>query len=144
MLRSLLALSATLAVVNGFHVAPLGAVRPRSVSVFMGVAESAANCLEEGCSIDTVSELLAELKTESAGLNKAGEAASERNKQVIMLIGQLEVLNLDPAANQGEIEKLVGAAARSFSTVDGFDFPGEPLGYSGTPGSTTTAGKSLD
>ena len=61
-----------------------------------------------------------------------------------MLIGQLEVLNLDPAANQGEIEKLVGAAARSFSTVDGFDFPGEPLGYSGTIGTTTTAGKSLD
>ena len=69
-----------------------------------------------------------------------------------------------------EIEKIIGAASRSFSVVEGFDFPGEPvrvhpkpksrtpslarspnaplalsrlsqIGYTGKVGTTTTAGK---
>jgi hypothetical protein len=39
--------------------------------------------------------------------------------------------------------QVVDAAARSFSKVDGFDFPGEPLGYTGKVGTTTTAGNAL-
>lgn len=63
---------------------------------------------------------------------------------MLALIGQLESLNVDPIANKGEIEKAVGAAARTFSVVEGFKFPGPAIGYSGKVGTTTTAGKSLD
>ena len=35
-------------------------------------------------------------------------------------------------------------SSRSFSVVEGFNFPGEALGYTGKVGTTTTAGKSLD
>ena len=47
--------------------------------------------------------------------------------QLLTLIGQLKALNKNPEVNKNEIEKLVGAASRSFSVVDGLDFPGEPV-----------------
>ena len=83
----------------------------------------------------------------------------------------------NPEANANAIEKIIGAASRTFSVVDTFPFPGEPvrlsrpflssvpchpaaacayrmahfnlhrarsqLGYTGTVGTTTTAGKAL-
>ena len=51
---------ALFALASAFNVAPL-AVRRAPVAVTMGVAEIAADCLEEGCPIDMVAELIAEL-----------------------------------------------------------------------------------
>lgn len=33
---------------------------------------------------------------------------------------------------------------RTFKKVDAFPFPGPAMGYTGVPGTTTTAGKSLE
>ena len=41
-------------------------------------------------------------------------------------------------ANKSEIEKMVAAAGRTFSVVDGYKFPGEALGYSTKPSSGNT------
>ena len=104
----------------------------------MGAVEDAATtCLEDGCSLDTLQDLIKELKTE-ASQNVAGNAElSARQKQVLLTIDQLTALS--PDANLSEIEKIVAGAARSFSVVDNFDFPGEPLGYTGDPGSVAAA-----
>ena len=75
LLLSLLSLTA------GFSVAPL-ATRRAPISVVMGIAESAESCLEEGCSVDTVDDLIAELKEESVLLNKKAAANGDRNQQV--------------------------------------------------------------
>ena len=48
-------------------------------------------------------------------------------------VKKLEALLQDPSANASEIEKLVGAAARTFSVVEGYTFPGEALGYTTKP-----------
>ena len=64
--------------------------------------------------------------------------------KMLMTIKRLEVLIKSPEDNASDIEKLVSAAARSFSVVDTFNFPGEPIGYTGKVGTTTTAGKSLE
>ena len=72
---------------------------------------------------------------------KDGSLAKART---LGLIVQLSELNKTPSKNQGELEKIIAGMGRSFGTVEAFDFPGEPLGYSGVPGSTTTAGKALD
>lgn len=58
---------------------------------------------------------------------------SKRNAQVLYLLGQLTALNKSPEDNRSEIEKLVGAAARNFNVVEGFEFPGEALGYTNKP-----------
>ena len=128
----------------GFLVAPLApTVRARAAPAVMGAIEDAAmNCLEDGCSVDTLNDLLKELKAE-ASENVAGDAAkSQRKEEVLMMIKQLSVLS--PDTELAEIEKIVRGAARSFSTVDNFSFKGPAVGYSMKPGSTTTAGKSLD
>ena len=49
------------------------------------------------------------------------------------LVRQLNSLLKSPEANKSEIEKIVGAAARTFSVVEGYKFPGEALGYSTKP-----------
>ena len=132
-----------LALAQGFMVAPRPARTLTRASVAMGAVEdAAATCLEDGCSVDTLADLLKELKAE-AKINKAGDPAAEaRQQQLFVTIGQLETLN--PDADIGEIEKVVSGAARSFQVVKGFEFKGPAIGYSMKPGSTTTAGKSLD
>ena len=117
---------------SAFMLAPLAA-RRAPLAATMGVEDVAATCLEEGCSVDTLSDLMAELKAESKEIAK-------RNAQILFVLGQLEALTKNPEANKGEIEKVVAAASRSFSVVEAFNFPGEALGYTGTPGKTT-AGK---
>ena len=94
---------------------------------------AAADCLEEGCEIGTVESLLEQMKAEKNPSTK-----------MLMTIKRLEVLIKSPEDNASDIEKLVSAAARSFSVVDTFNFPGEPIGYTGKVGTTTTAGKSLE
>ena len=74
-----------------------------------------------------------------------GQAAGSLAKaRTLGLITQLKELNKEPMANKNELEKIIAGMARTFGTVDSFNFPGEPLGYSTAPGTTTTAGKSLD
>ena len=109
-----------------------------------------------------VADLIDELKE---------EYATVKNKEVFTLINKLEKLNKATSRSKktmAEIEKIIGAASRSFSVVEGFDFPGEPvrvhpkpksprprslterplalsrlsqIGYTGKVGTTTTAGK---
>ena len=88
--------------------------------------EMASGCLEEGCPVDLVDDLIESLKADSAALAK-------KQQSMLVMIGRLQALNANPETNKNEIEKLVGAASRSFSVVGGFDFPGEPLGYSQKP-----------
>jgi hypothetical protein len=121
---------------SGFIAAPSLASRRAPIAAVMGLEDVAAACLEDECSVDTVAALVSELKSEAAALSK-------RNAQVLVLLGQLEALNKNPEANRGEIEKIVQSASRSFSTIEAFSFPGEPLGYTGEVGTTTTAGKAL-
>ena len=49
-----------------------------------------------------------------------------------------------PQENKSMIEELVAAAARSFSVATDYEFPGEPLGYTGETGTSTDAFKGLD
>merc|ERR1719262_1233612 len=124
MLRVMM-LVVALAVAQGFLLAPLAA-RPtaaRALTPVMGYEEAAIECLEEGCSVDTVESLLAELK-----------ATKQPDAQLIKTINQLETLLKAPDANKSEIEKIVSAAAHSFQVVEGFEFRGEPLGYTGKEG----------
>eukprot|EP00310_Coccolithus_braarudii_P019256 CAMPEP_0183348498 /NCGR_PEP_ID=MMETSP0164_2-20130417/12991_1 /TAXON_ID=221442 /ORGANISM="Coccolithus pelagicus ssp braarudi, Strain PLY182g" /LENGTH=135 /DNA_ID=CAMNT_0025520107 /DNA_START=45 /DNA_END=452 /DNA_ORIENTATION=+ len=98
----------------------------RATTPVMAVEDVAKACLDEGCSVDTVDDLITELKEES-------KALTSRMQAVLILLGRLEALSGMPEANKSEIEKLVGAASRSFSVVEGFEFKGEPLGYSLKP-----------
>jgi len=95
------------------------------VVVSMGIEETAQSCIEEGCPIDMVEELIEELK------------ADVSHKDIV---SQLQALIASPQANKSEIEKLVAAAGRSFSVVKNYEFPGVPLGYSLKP----TYGNTLD
>ena len=114
--------------------APLVARTPaRSAMPIMGYEDVALNCLEDGCSVDTVDELVRELKQ-----------VKNPSVEVMKMINDLQKLNESPSKNKNAIEKIVAAASRSFSVVEDFEFTGEPLGYTGQPGTTTTAGKALD
>ena len=66
---------------SAFQIAPLAAMRRAPIVVTMGLAEEAANCLEEGCSIDAVADLVSDLKNECVVLNQNGLAGSSRNQQ---------------------------------------------------------------
>merc|ERR550514_126886 len=96
-----LVLASLLSAAAGFQLAPLALRQP--MPVVMGIAESAEACLEEGCSLDTVDVLIADLKDEYKASPKAATFA---------LIAQLEKLNVDPEANKGQLEKLIAGAAR--------------------------------
>ena len=119
----------------GLVLSPLAArpVARAHVAMMVGIEEAAADCLEEGCEIGTVESLLEQMKAEKNPSTK-----------MLMTIKRLEFLIKSPEDNASDIEKLVSAAARSFSVVDTFNFPGEPIGYTGKVGTTTTAGKSLE
>lgn len=104
----------------------------------MDIESSAMNCLDEECSVDTISTLIAELKAESADLSK-------KQNSVTMLINQLSKLVQNPEKNKNEIEKMVAAAARTFqvSKTD-FEFPEEGLGYSLKPTSRKSNSKAMN
>jgi hypothetical protein len=141
MFRALI-IAAAVGLASGFALQPFVArptVRAPAVTMMASITDVAAACLEEGCPIDMVEELIKELK-DAASKNVAGDAvAAERKASYILAIKQLEAL--DPEADKSEIEKIVLGASRSFSVVDTFDFPGEPIGYTGKVGTTTFAGK---
>merc|ERR1719337_816746 len=120
----LMMLATVLALTQGFMLAPLATRTPsRAVAPAMGYQDAAAACLEDGCSLDTVEDLLAELKAEK---NPTAE--------FMKTINDLEALIGSPNADKNAIEKIVSAASRSFSVVGGFEFKGEPMGYTGKVG----------
>ena len=88
--------------------------------------EMAAGCLEEGCPVGMVEDLIDALKADA-------DALAKKQQATLVMIGRLQALMASPEDNKNEIEKLVGAASRSFSVVKGYDFPGEALGYTQKP-----------
>merc|ERR1711959_645473 len=74
---------AFLGLASAFHVAPLAA-RRAPITAVMGIEESATACLEEGCDVNMVADLIDELKE---------EYATVKNKEVFTLINKLEKLN---------------------------------------------------
>ena len=96
-------------------------------------------CLEDGCSLDTVDDLLAELKAASQ------TSSGQERASALETYSQLKVLAAKYAENAGldksELEKVVAGIARNFGTVDAFEFKGPAVGYSSKPGTTTTAFK---
>jgi hypothetical protein len=141
----LFVLALAVGLAHGFSVAPLAARPIARTSIMMAdfsVEDAAIICLEEECSVETVDQLIKEMKVEAAA-NVAGNAAALQRKNVLNnAINKLEALN--PEKDASEIEKIVFGASRSFSVVEGFDFPGEPIGYTGKVGTTIIAGKTFD
>jgi len=133
MLSPIAILLSCLAVANGLLLAPLAA-RARAMTVQMGVSEAAAACLEEECSVDTVEDLIKELTKESNSIDMS-LPLSPRQSAIVSTIAQLKALGAN--ADKSVLSKIIDAASRSFSVVEGFDFPGEPLGFTGTPSKTS-------
>lgn len=102
----------------------------RALQAQLVLEDVASACLDDGCSVDTIKTLLDELQRESQELTK-------RQQTLLILIGRLQVLMKAPTSkneSKSELKKIVGAAARSFTRLeDGYDFPGEALGYSLPP-----------
>jgi len=105
----------------------------------MAIPDVAQVCLEDGCSLDTVDDLLAELKAASQ------TSSGQERASALETYSQLKVLAAKYAENAGldksELEKVVAGIARNFGTVDAFEFKGPAVGYSSKPGTTTTAFK---
>ena len=97
------------------------------------VSDAASGVTDEGdeeCSLDTIDDLIAELQTEVSQMNMA-LPLDARQRSIIATMQQLKALG--PDADKNALAKIIDAAARSFSVVEAFDFPGEPLGYTLKP-----------
>ena len=134
-------LVAILALANGFVLTPFAARSAPRAFTSMNLESQLNECLADGCSVDTVEDLIAELKNEVNSMDMK-LPLSPREKQIVATIKQLEHLGAD--GDKNEVEKIIAAASRSFSVVEGFDFPGEPLGYSGSPTRSLRADKVFD
>jgi|TARA_B100000524_G_scaffold289224_1_gene164231 hypothetical protein len=98
-------------------------------AVYVAALEDAAQkCLDEGCPVDLLEEVVAHLKAESLELTR-------RQQAMLILIGKLDALATAPAskAGQSEIKKMVGGLARAFTKTEDYHWPGEALGYSQKP-----------
>lgn len=104
------------------------------------IADAAEACLEEECSLDTVDDLLRELKS------KSQTASGKEKAKVLEMYSQLKIMSspTDGSINKNEVEKLVGAISRTFGTVEAFEFPGPAVGYSMPPTRAVRADKALD
>eukprot|EP00752_Nemacystus_decipiens_P004691 g4279.t1 len=79
-------------------------------------------CQEDGCSVETVSNLLDQLKAKK----------KELQLQLVTVDDVLEMMgDTSNLAEKGELEKLIEAVGRVFSTNDGSDYIPYPTGYSG-------------
>ena len=88
-----IALLALVSVANGFLLAPF-ASRPlvrAPAATMMGVEDAAAACLEEGCSVDTVEDLIQELKKEQSSMDMT-VPLSPRQRSIIATMAQLKAL----------------------------------------------------
>jgi hypothetical protein len=78
----------------------------------------ALNCLEAGCSTETVEELIASLKAEK-----------NPDSEVATTIKQLELLLATPTPNKNAIEELVAKVSQGFKVVgDSYTTPQEVMG----------------
>ncbi|CAM9730636.1 unnamed protein product, partial [Ectocarpus fasciculatus] len=84
--------------------------------------EMAEACQEDGCSVEAVSTLLNQLKSKKKELEMQLVTVDD----VLTMMGDSSSL-----AEKGELEKLVEAVGRVFSTNDGSDYIPFPTGYSG-------------
>merc|ERR1719506_3351738 len=128
---------ALLSVGHGFML-PLAGRRASVSNInMMSVQTAAEACLEEECSLDTVEDLLRELKATSQ------TATGKEKAQALEMYSQLKFVTVDVDGDRkkNEIEKIVGSISRTFGTVEAFEFPGPAVGYSGKPSHPTTAGK---
>merc|ERR1712224_89309 len=126
---------------TGFLVAPLAARAPRTLAVQMAISEVAQICIEDGCSVDTVEDLLLELKHASqTSSGQAKAAALEMYSQLKTIAAKAD----DSATSKSELEKIVAGIGRTFGTVENFEFKGPAVGYSGKPGTTIISGKAFD
>jgi hypothetical protein len=104
--------------------------KPYSAAAFkpspVSKLKAAQSCLDGGCSVDTVGELLAVLK-----------ADEDPDAQVSQTIAQLEKLLGEPEANKNDIQKVIEAAASIFaeaaSSFSVAKSEGSGLGYTGEP-----------
>merc|ERR1719473_202135 len=76
---------------HGFLLAPAMRLTVRPATITMGVEESAQTCLEEGCELEYVEDLIKELKSELKLIDIAVPLTA-RQKQVFATIDQLEAL----------------------------------------------------
>jgi len=127
----------------GFVLAPFVARAPtRAASIpMMGVEDAAAKCLEEECSLDTIDDLIAEMTKEVSSMTMT-LPLSQRQRSVLATLQQLKTIG--SKADKSTLQAIIEAAARSFAVVENFNFPGEPLGYTGTVGTQTIAGRVFD
>ena len=123
--------------------APFVARAPtRAASIpMMGVEDAAAKCLEEECSLDTIDDLIAEMTKEVSSMTMT-LPLSQRQRSVLATLQQLKTIG--SKADKSTLQAIIEAAARSFAVVENFNFPGEPLGYTGTVGTQTIAGRVFD
>ncbi|CAM9624448.1 unnamed protein product [Scytosiphon promiscuus] len=84
--------------------------------------EMAKACQEDGCSVEAVSNLLDQLKSKKKELEMQLVTVDD----VLMMMGDTSNLG-----EKGELEKLIEAVGRVFSTNDGSDYIPYPTGYSG-------------
>eukprot|EP00903_Cladosiphon_okamuranus_P018578 g17101.t1 len=84
--------------------------------------QMAQACQEDGCSLETVSNLLDQLKAKKKELEMQLVTVDD----VLMMMGDTSNLG-----EKGELEKLIEAVGRVFSTNDGSDYIPYPTGYSG-------------
>ncbi|CAM9276543.1 unnamed protein product [Pylaiella littoralis] len=84
--------------------------------------EMAQACQEDGCSVETVSTLLDQLKAKKKDLEMQLVTVDD----VLTMMGDTSNLG-----EKGELEKLIEAVGRVFTTNDGSDYIPYPTGYSG-------------
>mmetsp|Transcript_29949 Transcript_29949/g.96643 ORF Transcript_29949/g.96643 Transcript_29949/m.96643 type:complete len:143 (-) Transcript_29949:405-833(-) len=104
----------------------------RASPALMAITDKADACLKEECSLDMVHDLILELQMEAERLSRKGTSTSKEQVECLLMLGRLQALNQNHAANKSEIEKIVASLGRSFGKTEDYDFPGESLGYTGT------------
>lgn len=80
----------------------------------LGLEDRAADCIEEGCSIEDVGDLLTELTTESANL-------AARQQSILVTISRLQSLTGSSAAaetNREEIERIIRSGTNNFASLE--------------------------
>jgi len=62
---------------------------------------------------------------EAERLSRKGTSTSKEQVECLLMLGRLQALNQNHAANKSEIEKIVASLGRSFGKTEDYDFPGE-------------------
>jgi len=95
---------------------PLADVRMQANPTYalLGLEDRAAGCIEDGCSVEDIGDLLTELTAESAGL-------AARQQSILVTISRLQALAGTPHAadaNREEIERIIRSASDNFASLE--------------------------